>query len=980
MVLVSKSWLTKKTRLTPFRGLLLLGIIWLAGALCDRLWFALDNSTPAWDEADYLNGVMNYWHALQTPQWLNEEWWESLWLLSSKIPPFTYISTVPFLNLFGTNADAATLVLLLYSAILLISVYGLGIQLFNVSVGLWAAGLCQLLPGLYTYRTEFLLDYPLTAIVTLSFCCLTFWKISSERVRGRGAEEQGKQGRKKRRHGDAEMRRVSGHTEPRVRASSPHRVRSESVRSRSGSVASEKATLLTPHSSLPWLWAAIWGLSLGVALMVKQTALLFLLVPLLWVLLGTLWRRHWGSFVQLLPGLSVSVLVFYPWYRTNWLLILTSGKRATVDSAIAEGDPALTTLDAWLYYGKILPYLLSWHLLLVPIVGLLIYLIKNYSTLIFSFLSFNSTGWLAVFLLGGYLFASVNVNKDPRYLLPLLPVLSLVLAAGLLSWKGRWKHHIRWGTVGLALLLMLFNSFPLGGNNVTQILTPRVQHQVELGQPPPHPQVISEVMETSPHLRSTLGILPSTPAINQHNFSFYGAQADFQVYGRQVGVKESQVERDARSLDWFVTKTGNQGSVPEAQAAMVKRVKQSSHFQLQDTWRLPDESTLKLHHRREASVAVQPLSQPASLVKLERVKVPNQAPPGVPVPVTYEWSGAWEQLQPGLVLLSWRQKGRGVEEEEDAVTRGRGETGTRKQGRKTRRHGDAETRRVSGHTEPRVRASSPHRVRSESVRSRSGSVASEKATLLTPHSDDLQPKPQSSWIHDHGIAMGRLHSGRLNPEQLNNNFQVIERTAMLPSPEIAVGSYTLEATYLNRNTGETYPITVPPITLKIDPNASVTTPPKLDLVTQLRRIATGLAQGGDALESVFAQTARINQYDPIQDYLVQAEQALEYRLQRQPQNLNWSYAIALSRVLQQDVEGAIASFQKVTNLDSQNPYSHAYLAFVYLYDWHPQAAQEALEPALALNPDLRELRTLKGVAALMQGNLIKAWQCLSTLR
>ncbi|PSP28162.1 MAG: hypothetical protein BRC59_12900 [Cyanobacteria bacterium SW_4_48_29] len=199
MVLVSKSWLTKKTQLSPFRGLLLLGIIWLAGALCDRLWFALDNSTPAWDEADYLNGVMNYWHALQTPQWLNEEWWESLWLLSSKIPPFTYISTVPFLNLFGTNADAATLVLLLYSAILLISVYGLGIQLFNVSVGLWAAGLCQLLPGLYTYRTEFLLDYPLTAIVTLSFCCLTFWKISSERVRGRGAEEQGKQGRKTRR-------------------------------------------------------------------------------------------------------------------------------------------------------------------------------------------------------------------------------------------------------------------------------------------------------------------------------------------------------------------------------------------------------------------------------------------------------------------------------------------------------------------------------------------------------------------------------------------------------------------------------------------------------------------------------------------------------------------------------------------------------------------------------------------------------------
>ena len=62
--------------------------------------------------------------------------------------------------------------------------------------------------------------------------------------------------------------------------------------------------------------------------------------------------------------------------------------------------------------------------------------------------------------------------------------------------------------------------------------------------------------------------------------------------------------------------------------------------------------------------------------------------------------------------------------------RRRGDTGTR--GKKTRRHGHAETRRVSGHTYPRLSASSPHRVRSESVRSRSGSFASEKATLLTP--------------------------------------------------------------------------------------------------------------------------------------------------------------------------------------------------------------------------------------------------------
>ena len=57
----------KNKQLNWFRGLLILGIIWLAGALCDRLWFALDRSVPAWDQADYLNGAMNYWQALQAP-------------------------------------------------------------------------------------------------------------------------------------------------------------------------------------------------------------------------------------------------------------------------------------------------------------------------------------------------------------------------------------------------------------------------------------------------------------------------------------------------------------------------------------------------------------------------------------------------------------------------------------------------------------------------------------------------------------------------------------------------------------------------------------------------------------------------------------------------------------------------------------------------------------------------------------------------
>jgi hypothetical protein len=67
-------------------------------------------------------------------------------------------------------------------------------------------------------------------------------------------------------------------------------------------------------------------------------------------------------------------------------------------------------------------------------------------------------------------------------------------------------------------------------------------------------------------------------------------------------------------------------------------------------------------------------------------------------------------------------------------------------------------------------------------------------------------------------------------------------------------------------------------------------------------------------------------------------------------------------------------------LDSKNPYAHAYLAFVYLYQWRGKAAQEALEPALVLNQNIPEVKALSGVAALLQGNVFKAWNLLQGVK
>ncbi|NJN31556.1 MAG: DUF2029 domain-containing protein, partial [Synechococcales cyanobacterium RM1_1_8] len=302
-------------RRSPRALLPLLGL-WLGSGLVDRGWLLLDNRMPAWDQADYLNGAINYWAlwnqtgifsaaiAGQNLARFSPDWWTQFWQLAPKIPPLTYLATLPFFQWFSPSADAALGVQLLFSALLLISVYGLARCIFqpprNHRIGLWAAAICVLLPGLARLRLDYLLDYPLTASVAAAWWMLSLW--------------QGSRGWRS------------------------------------------------------WPWAGAAGLALGLAILVKQTALLFLLTPLLWIGITALGR--WGRLLQGLVAVAVAGLTLWPWVAPNWLLILTSSKRATVDSALKEGDPSLLSPEAWLYYLQQWPDQVGWLLLLTALLGL----------------------------------------------------------------------------------------------------------------------------------------------------------------------------------------------------------------------------------------------------------------------------------------------------------------------------------------------------------------------------------------------------------------------------------------------------------------------------------------------------------------------------------------------------------------------------------------------------------------------------------
>ena len=879
-----------RARYHPF---LILTGLWLFGVVCDRVWFMVDQSVPAWDQAQYLTDSLLFQQILQQPQWFSGQWWTHFWQLSPKFAPLTFILTVPFLNIFGTGEEQATLIHSFFSAILLASVYGLGSKLFNRQVGLWAAVFCLFLPGLYRLRLQYLLDFPLTAAVTFSFYCLTMWK---EGIRNKEEGEVKETGF---------LSQILGFPS---RFSQETRFLSQILRFKSRF--SQETRFLNS-----WLCAIAFGVSFGAALLIKQTALLFLFTPLVWLGVTAIFQKAWGKLTQLIISLIITFTIIFPWFKTNWLIIFTSAKRATIDSAISEGDPALNTLNAWTFYWQQLPQQISWPLLLIPIIGLILFWLKNIKLLklklffrYFFLLIPSSFNWLAIFWVGAYFINSLNLNKDDRYVTPYLPVFAILLAYCFTLFPPRWGRQIRWGTFTLVILLTFLNAFPVGGaigNKIRETFTPGNSIRPYIGKEWPHRDVITEVINSEPFLQNTLVVVPSTAEINQHNFNFYGALENFQIYGREVGGNLKSIPQDVRSLSWFVTKNQRQGEIgsDDSQQAILKELANTQEFQLKKRWLLPDFSLLELYRRNVPLMSVFPLPEAKQKIELDNILLPEKTPPGVPLPVNYEWSGSWQDLQSGIFLITFRN-----------------------------------IDKTSNPTAP------------------------------------------TSFIHDHGVAMGMLNPGKLKGDRYQVGFKVMERMAIFPPANLQPGKYTLEATYLNRKTGQNYPIKVPPVTITIDPTAPRSPAPELDLVTQLRLSASQLPLGIKGLESVFEQVGRINQYDPNQDYTIQAEKALEYRLKQEPNNLEYAYALAFARVLKKDVKGAIASLEKVTQLDVNNPYASGYLAFVYLYDWQPQKAERVLKKALNNNPNILELKALNGVASLMQGNIIQGWQDLQVIK
>ncbi|MEH2305804.1 hypothetical protein [Nostoc sp.] len=569
---------------------IILLIIWLIALAIDRTWFLLDDSIPSYDQSAHLTTALHHYRIFQNFNIFSGNWWLSLWQLTpSYRAPFLYICTVPFLMLFGRGYDQASLVNLLYTAMIILSVYHLGNFLFkNRKTSITASVFCLLFPILGMIRTDYLLDYGLTAIVIVTFTILTIWKDSY-------------------------------------------------------------------IGFLSWGLTIILGVGIGLILLTKPTGFIFILVPSIWTLITFIIKRKFIKLIQTCLSLMIAWLICGFWYSLNWLTIITSALNAN-QVGKGEGDPSAITIAGWLFYPKMIPESVGLPILSVSIGILLVYLIKYKFTndLIPGSLHKSARIWLLVTLLSSYIICTLGTNKDIRFILPCFPIISLILANLFNLIENIYFDRLRLATLVLSSILLVNNLFPLpliqvwGGKHFPN----------NDGNKYPLDQLINKIIETNIYLRSTLGVIPiSTSQVNEFTLDYFGALADFRVYGRKFTYNLSQVEEDLQYFSWYVTRDNepNQpGDSGEIKRKLNFLVKSSTDLKLQGDWILPNGDKLRLYNRKNPYVVVQKISNTESVISLEKVEISQQLILDKNNPVTYQITGSWDDLQNGILLLKWQ--------------------------------------------------------------------------------------------------------------------------------------------------------------------------------------------------------------------------------------------------------------------------------------------------------------------------------------
>ena len=354
-----------------------------------------------------------------------------------------------------------------------------------------------------------------------------------------------------------------------------------------------------PHGG-HWVQAMLAAFCLAAALLVKQSALLYLAIPYLWAVVTGVGQRQRQQ--QLLAGTALALTLLLPWLHQNWITTIGGTYRAVVVSAANEGDPPVFSMASLLYYPR-----LWWQQLgILPwvgaVAGLMLTLWRNLLRRQPSRIALpEGWGWLLGCTISGWLLTTMSPNKDSRYIAPLLPLLILWLSLGWVVLISALQTRLGWWRAFPVLTVAL--ALTTGHTTMGRMAA---VHRAETE--PPLISLVRFLRQRTANAPITLLIVPGSADLNDHTATTYGRMNQGQLLARSLrGPAHHHLVLE--QAEWVALATGDQGHHREQVRQLSHGIRKDGRFQRVRWWPWSQGRFVELWQRRPDATRGQPFAR-----------------------------------------------------------------------------------------------------------------------------------------------------------------------------------------------------------------------------------------------------------------------------------------------------------------------------------------------------------------------------------
>ena len=360
------------------------------------------------------------------------------------------------------------------------------------------------------------------------------------------------------------------------------------------------------------------GILLGFLFLIKPTNIILLFIPISYLIIFKLFKSEKKSllFLEIIVFVLLFSIIIQPWFSRNWLTIITSILNAWKWGYLYQEDLDVNTIGGWLYYFVEFPKIIGKSNFIIILSLIITYNLPPKLSFKSLKISNKINKWFILLLINSYLVLSIMSTKDPRFFLPIYPILIIYMVKLIRIdqvYIRKFNHK--------KLLILISIGLTIAINIDSKTNQVNLKNSFNKW---PHKDLIKEISNKNPFLVSTLAIIPDTQEINTFNLEAEAVRQGEGVAVRQIISNKETYKDDLKYFDWFLVKTGEQGiMINESKLLLQDYLLRSNSFKTYNKWKLPDKSNLLLIGRSEISSTMRQIKCQKDFPKLSIYKISN---------------------------------------------------------------------------------------------------------------------------------------------------------------------------------------------------------------------------------------------------------------------------------------------------------------------------------------------------------------------